>query len=588
MLKRLAAILLLVGCGAASVIVFRGSRLLDKARAADDVESRIAILEREQTPVPIHAGIYNALGKAYFELGLARIADPEKGPATFEQCNRNYLKALALDPFNPFTHFDFAQALLYMTHLPLGFSPSSYFKEFERAAALASHAPEIYFEVSKILLSRWASLAPQEQAFALEILKRAVLRTDSAGLMTLFHLWELSGQDFQSVEKILPRDRTVYRQFARFLGERSLDRDERLRFLSQAESMDFQNARNETAAGLNFLQQFRLKEAEAHLKSALDSLSGIQFYQSLLSQAIIDPLEFQMLQKDILLGLAKCRVEEDRNLASAIPALRSYLALEDRTAAVSELERFLKERGFLQGKNVSDYKDFSQTSFEALMAYKQNRYRDVVDVGTSFEQNFLVIPEAMKFEYARILELVGDSYQKLDFIYESNKFFQKAISAGGGGLAILLKIRRNYERLNDADQMKAIDAEIAKMLSPRDIRPALPTLAKGETLVQALTLDGGKAVLSLNFDPPAGEPKPLISVFLNGHVLWEDYLKDVPLVLPIASSMGVNTLKIVPVNQGIVLESLSVTPEGQEVEKGGGAIKETLPGRTKKRGNFHE
>jgi len=586
MLKRLAAILFLAVVGAASVAVFRGSRLLDEARDAGDAESRAAILEREQKVVPIHAEIYAGLGKAYFEMGLARMADPEKSAAAFERCDRSYLQALALDPFNAFTHFEFAQALLYMNHMSLAFPTPGNFEEFKRSAALASHAPQIYFEVSKILLSRWSTLAPEEQAFAIETLKLAVARTDAAGLMSLFHLWELSAPDFKSVEKILPRDRAVYRQFAQFLGERSLDRNERLSFLSQAESMDFQSARSAAAAGQNALQQFRLKEAEAQLKAALDSLAGIRFYQSLVSQALIDPLEFQMLEKDIHLALAKCGIEQTRDLNGAIPALRAYLALEDRPAAVSELERFLKERGFLQGKSAAAYKDFSQTSFEALMAFKQNRYRDIIDVGTSLEQDLLVIPEAMKPEYARILELVGDSYQKLDFIYESNKFYQKAISAGGEGLMILLKIRRNLERLNDLDQMKAINAEIAKLLSPRDIQIAPPEVAKGQSLDRAVTLAGGKAALILNFGPFAGEPRPLVSVFLNGHVLWEDFVKDVPLVLQITPNTGVNSLSIVPVNQGIVLKSLTIVPEGQEVEKGVGAIKETVPGRTEKRGDF--
>jgi len=369
------------------------------------------------------------------------------------------------------------------------------------------------------------------------------------------------------VEKVLPRDRTVYRQFAQFLGERSLDRAARIRFLSQAESLDFQDARNESAAGTNALQQFKLKEAEAHFRKALASLTGIVFYQSLVPQALIDPLEYQTLRKDIFLGLAKCRIEETRNLGSAVPDLRAYLALEERPSAVAELERFLKERGFMPDKNAAAPKDLVQTSFEALMSFKQNRFRDIVDVGLSLEQSFLVIPEAMRPEYARILELVGDSYQKLDFIYESNRFYDKARSIGGDNLALLLKVRRNFERLNDGNGLKAVHAEIAKILTPAEVRPASPTLAKGAAFGQGLVLDGGRAVLTLDFEAAAGEPKPLISIFLNGQIVWEDYLAESPLVLRQATGMGLNMLRIVPVNQSVALRSLSAVPEGQYVEK---------------------
>jgi len=566
MLKRLLALVLLAACGAAALAVYRGSRLLDEARYIAAPEARLAVLEREQTVLPIHARIYEERARAYFDLGRERLADAEKSAAAFARCNENYLTALAVDPFNPFTHFDFAQALLYMDHLTLPFAPLPYFREFERAAGLASHEPRIYYEVSRVLLARWAALTPEEQAFALEVLKRAVARTDAEQLQAIFHLWELGAKDFQSVEKILPRDRTVYRQFARFLGERSLDRTARIRFLSQAESLDFQDARNEYAAGTNALQQFKLKEAESRLSRALASLTGIVFYQSLVPQALIDPLEYQALQKDILLGLAKCRIEETRSLEAAIPALRAYLALEDRTSAVSELERFLKERGFLQGKNATASKDFVQTSFGALMSFKQNRFRDIVDIGLSLEQSFLVVPEAMKPEYARILELVGDSYQKLDFIYESNKFYEKARSIGGDNLALLLKIRRNFERLNDADRIKAVNAELAKMLTPAEIRPASPALAKGGELVQDLMLDGGRAMLSLDFDPVAGEPKPLVSILLNGQIVWEDFFVEGPLVLRLSPNQGANTLKIIPVNQAVTIRSLSAVPEGQYAE----------------------
>lgn len=562
--KKLLAAIGLILCGAASVAYFHGSRLFDRAWDASDADARIAILEREQTVLPAHAEIYNALGKAYFEKALARLGQPDQSVPAFEKCQQNYLQALAINPFSAFVHFDFAQALLYMNHLPLSLPSLPYFEEFRRSAELASHEPRIYFEVSKVLLSRWSALRPEEQAFALDVLKKAVTRADPARLMSIFHLWELNAQDFKSVDKILPRDRTIYRQFAQFLGERSLDLTERVKFLSQAESLDFENARIECAAGQNAFQQFKLKEAIAHFEASLESLAGIRFYQMLAAQSLIDPLEFQLIQKDIQLGLAKCRIEETRSLDSAIPALRAYLALEDRPGTISELERFLKDRGLVQGsKGGPTYKDFGQLSFEALLSFKQNRFRDIVDIGTSLEQNFLVIPEAMKPEYAKILELVGDSYQKLDFIYESNNFFQKARTVGGESLSVLLKIRRNFERLNDTENLKTVNAGIAKLLTSADLVFTKTTLAKGVGLAQALTLDGSKIRIVLDFKLSGDAPFPLISVFLNGQVVWEDYVKASPLAIRVSPNMGLNALKIVPVNQSVDLKGISIVPAAE-------------------------
>ncbi|NIM59455.1 MAG: hypothetical protein GTO16_11020, partial [Candidatus Aminicenantes bacterium] len=50
---------------------------------------------------------------------------------------------------------------------------------------------------------------------------------------------------------------------------------------------------------------------------------------------------------------------------------------------------------------------------------------------------------------------------------------------------------------------------------------------------------------------------PLITIFFNGRVVWEDYFKDEVLSLPLESRVGKNYLEIVPVNRTVSLVKLA-------------------------------
>ncbi len=561
-MRKILAALLLFGCAAVEIVLFRGDQLYERARKNPAVpQARIAILEKEQMFYPVHDGLYHELGKAYFELGLENLQNVERRDEAFRNSYRQYILALDINPFSASTHFDFAQALLYMNYLSLPVARIPYFDEFKHAAVLAKYNMDVYYEVGRVMLSRWPALTADERQFAVEIMQRTLQQINPTRLMEVFNLWALNVKDYDFIEKILPRDRTAFRMFAQFLGERSLDREERLKFLSLTESLDFAEAKNEYEAGREATRMFKLRQAEDHFQATLGLLQNIKFYQALKLQSLIDPMEFQNLQKMSYLGLAKCLIEDTRRLDKAMPYLRSYLMFEDKSAGVAELESFLRERGLIQEKSGLGFKDFGQFSFAIWLSYKQNRYRDIVDVGNSLDQSFLVIPETMRNEYIKIIELVGDSYQKLDYIYESNNFYQKARTMGAQDLGILLKIRKNYERLNDAEQIQAMNEEIRKILAPPELTYTNLTIRRGEAYSQELMLDGRQTTVSLVFGSNPQEPLPLVSIFFNGQVVWEDYLKEPVLSLRLNPFPGVNVCQIVPVNKDVVLSKLALAAE---------------------------
>ncbi|MCK4431654.1 MAG: hypothetical protein KAW19_10195, partial [Candidatus Aminicenantes bacterium] len=90
----------------------------------------------------------------------------------------------------------------------------------------------------------------------------------------------------------------------------------------------------------------------------------------------------------------------------------------------------------------------------------------------------------------------------------------------------------------------------------------------------ALSLDGKKIILDLHFGDGRERTEgaaPLISVFFNGRVVWDDYLKskeeeveeeeeregrgevDKVLSLSLKSKIGKNMLVVVPVNRSVNL-----------------------------------
>jgi len=58
-----------------------------------------------------------------------------------------------------------------------------------------------------------------------------------------------------------------------------------------------------------------------------------------------------------------------------------------------------------------------------------------------------------------------------------------------------------------------------------------------------------------------GDLIPLVSIFFNGRVVWEAYLKDKAASFVLETKVGNNELQIVAVNREVSLVKLSQRPE---------------------------
>jgi tetratricopeptide (TPR) repeat protein len=555
-------ILLLAGLGvlvALQALIAWNARLGWKAKAlVADPEKRIGLLRRADALYPWNDLVLFELGKACFERGAEALGDPATRDRFFAQSVDSFLRSLRLNPGSPTVHFHLAQTLLYMSYLSLP-TPFPYFEEYKKAAELTGHGSQIYFEVGKILLSRWETLSAGEKDFTLDILRKTLAGRDEDRLADLLETWNLDVRDYSLIDQIMPDDAGLLRAYARFLGEKSLALEARQAALAKAESLDFLRAKSELDLGLREAEYSRSAEASGHYAAALDVLGTIKFYQALAGRELIDPREYAEVRKKARRLLAMNRIEETRSLADADGAIAAYLALEDQVTVLGEFENFIKERGLLgEGPTAaSPIKELQTLAFRMAIDFQQNRYRDIVRVGDLLASSSLVISPSGKASYVRILGLIGESYLKLDYVYEAEKHFQMALAIDPENLDVLLGVERCYDRLNDEVGSAEARRTIDRLVTPATVDLGGRLLRKGESFEQVLITDGRPRTLRLEFAPAAAGGRPLVAVFFDSRVVWEEYGDTGSAGFSAAPRTGRNSLEITAVNEGVGLVRIS-------------------------------
>ena len=124
-------------------------------------------------------------------------------------------------------------------------------------------------------------------------------------------------------------------------------------------------------------------------------------------------------------------------------------------------------------------------------------------------------------------------------------------------LATLLRIRQNCSRLNEENKLEEVNAAIEKLEAPREIDFQNLSLDKGLIFSRSLIFDGQKIFLDLHFQNGEKLRPPLISVYFNGRVVWEDYLQNGIISLELETKPGENMLQIGTVNQPVWLAKLT-------------------------------
>jgi tetratricopeptide (TPR) repeat protein len=555
-LKKIIILVAIVVLGVLDIFVYLNSHLYYRAQKEENIQKRIALLEKSNKFCPLNDLVFYELGKSYFDLGIGSLNDIPASESSFQKSVQNLKKSILINPASPFSHFYLAQSLLNLDLFSPGNETQSY-NEFRKSALLAGDDSQIYNEVGRLFLSRWPKLSEGDRNFTLDVLRKIMAKKDSKMIALILNIWELNAKDYEIMNEVLPPDPQIYRQYAEFLGEKSLSLDERHKYFAEAELLEFESAGREYQSGENLLGRFLTQEAFGRLKASQDLLRGIKLYQALTGKNLISSSEYNELFKSTWLNLAKCRIEERAGLNEVADDLNQYLALEDQPARVDDLVTYLKDRGTIPAKFDKSFDDPPRLAFELLLQFKQTKYRDIINFGRELQGSFIVVPEAKKPDYVRILQLVGDSLQKVDFLYDAGDIYEKALDIDPDNLGTLLRIRQNHDRLNEEKKLGEINKAIEKLEAPDEIDFQNLLLSKGITFSRSLVLDGQNIALDLQFRNNEKRQELLISVFFNNRVVWDEYLKNGIISLSLETKPGDNTLQIVPVNQSVSLAKLT-------------------------------
>jgi hypothetical protein len=120
-----------------------------------------------------------------------------------------------------------------------------------------------------------------------------------------------------------------------------------------------------------------------------------------------------------------------------------------------------------------------------------------------------------------------------------------------------LRLRKNLVRLNEESGVRDLDRDIAEVISPKEISGRSQSINKGRTFTRTLLFDGSDIDLDLHFIDEWEDSPPLLSVFFNGKVIWEDYLSESVISVSLETKKGENSLQVTAVNRPVTLSGIT-------------------------------
>lgn len=539
---------------ALNFFIYWSVHLYYKGEATANSDRKISFLKRSQKLNPMNDKVYYELGKAYFDLGVRNAGDNELRDENLEKSIENFIQAVRLNPGAYSGHFRLAQALSYMDY----FEPVdiNYYDQYKKAALLTTYDEEIYFEIGKIMLSTWEQLTEEDRGYTLDMMENVIDVKGSQGLMDVIQVWATYIEDYSVINELLPRKPESLRMYADFLGGRSLSLEERLDKLAEAESMEFDSAISLYKKGLNEARMYHMNNALSHLSSGLRLLDKIKFYQSLTGEPFINEEEFLNSKKSLLLGLIKLKLQRTGELKQAEEYLKEYLEMEDEDTKIEELEKYIVERNLLEIK-PGDSENILRLYFKFTFDFKQHRYREIIREREKVEELLYTASSDSSAYLTSILQILGDSYQGIDFVYDAGEFYQKALDLDPQNIGILLRMRENYKRLNDLDRIKVVDEKLSEIVMPGELTFKEREIRKGDSYRIPL-LFIGESSESIDIELQGDSIVPLVAVFFNGKVVDERFAEGGRISgLELVTKQGKNILEIKPINRNIKLIRMS-------------------------------
>lgn len=545
---------------AVNTAIYWGQHLYYRADKESNEINRIQLLEQSAGLIPFDADVYFELGTAFYEKAVRSLNDPWIHSRYLKDSIAAFRKSIRLEPGSYKAHYALARALLYVNYLQE--DNPDFFSEYWKAAQLTTFDNDIYFEIGRILFSLWPELEDSQQEFTLEMLKNVIQSKGNERLWQILQTWAAHVDDYDVIESILPEESDTYRMYARFLGERSLSLAQRQLKLAQAEYMEFENAKTRFAQAQTDFRLYRLTLANSKYRDVYRMLENIDFYQNLQSgNGFIDRSEYENLYKLSLLGAIQSYALQPETMTPVKEYFDHYLEIEDDPATLERLEEFLTERGWLEitpgGQNNP-----LRLYYRIHLDYKQSRYREIIGFVQQAEEMTYDLQGQYRDELNDIFRLIGNAYQNIDFLYDAVDMYEKALQLIPDDWETLLQLKASYVRFNNQEQIAEVDKRLSTVLTHKEEIFDHMKLKKSQVWDYPLLLRPGDFTISITITAEKTIFPPLVSIYLNGEILQEEYIPSSSsageIVFPISLDSVQNHLQVKSINQDIYLETFNI------------------------------
>jgi hypothetical protein len=262
----------------------------------------------------------------------------------------------------------------------------------------------------------------------------------------------------------------------------------------------------------------------------------------------------------------KSFVYHDKNLEKSVVYLQRYFEMETEVDKLTEIEEFFISRQMVAEKYIPG-REISSFLLKLELDFRLNRYRSVITHAESIKALAYAVPEASRRFFIRVLQIIGDSFQKLDYIYDAGDIYRLAAELDPKNFDTLIRLKRNYDRLNDAVHMQQIDRRLAENYPSEELKFDHKVITKQQPFLQIFILKGGESALGLEFRISESELRnpPLISIHFNNTVIFEDYLdKSGRIAVSPQMGEGRNLLELKSLNRDIVLNRIYFARPGEQ------------------------
>jgi energy-coupling factor transporter ATP-binding protein EcfA2 len=179
-------------------------------------------------------------------------------------------------------------------------------------------------------------------------------------------------------------------------------------------------------------------------------------------------MKFNELEKSLYWELIQSWVPLRGGFEKIKEFISHYVRLETDPSRFAELENYLNRKKVIGISGVSDDADINRLFCMITLDFIQNRFRDVAAAGSRLDRIAALVPEESKNDLIELYRMIGDAEQRLDYLYDSNAFYQKALDLDPRDLKTLTRMVENYQRLNDAGNVREYMQRINQSVTPME------------------------------------------------------------------------------------------------------------------------